>query len=173
MVAEWTEEFDAMHKAVKTARIVPLETIKAKGAEAAYDKIRDYNGSKKFAKWCGRLRFTWSGWKLVLNDLKYLQSFLPTAGWHPIGATSPRGREQIPSPPLALQDLIKGVLLDILKCYHYLAKRASIRMLISSLVCWSTMWSANRRAPQKDSYAPDPLSTRDEITLYRIWAHMS
>lgn len=71
-MAEWTEEeldsmskplreLDAAHKEIKTARIVPLETIKAKGAEAAYDKIKDYNENEKFAKavWKAAIQLTW------------------------------------------------------------------------------------------------------------------
>lgn len=59
-MAEWTaekldimskplREFDTAYKEIKTARIVPLETMMAKWGEAGYGYIRVYNDSVDLA----------------------------------------------------------------------------------------------------------------------------
>lgn len=114
-------------------------TIKANEAEALFDKITDYDGNEKLSKWCGRLRFNWPGWKLVLNDLKSLQSILPMLADNRLGQHHRTVAYKTLPPSLARSDQRRPPRYS--RCYHQRAKRASIRMLIFSFACWSTLWS--------------------------------
>lgn len=49
--------------------------------------------ASKLAKWYGRLRFNWPR----AQRLEVLSKHSTYAGWHPIGATSPRGRSSLVS----------------------------------------------------------------------------